>query len=194
MELVFATQNKNKAEEIQQLLPASIQIKTLLEIGCSDDIPETADNLADNAQQKSRYVVAKFGVNCFSDDTGLEIDALNGEPGVYSARYAGDQRDPNDNMDLVLEKMCGVANRSARFRTLISLIIDGVETQFEGVVEGEIMTQKSGKEGFGYDPIFRPIGYDLTFSEMTLADKNKISHRGRAISKLITFLTEKSAV
>jgi XTP/dITP diphosphohydrolase len=192
MELVFATQNKNKAAEIQQLLPASIQVKTLAEIGCTADIPETADNLADNARQKSTYVVAKFGVNCFADDTGLEIDALGGEPGVYSARYAGPQKDSADNMDLVLAKMQGVTNRAARFKTVISLILDGEEIQFEGVAEGNIRTEKSGTAGFGYDPIFEPQGFTCTFSEMTLAEKNKISHRGKAIAKLISFLTSKS--
>lgn len=188
MELVFATQNKNKAAEIQKLMPEGITVKTLGEIGCNDDIPETAPTLAGNARQKSEYVVEKFKVNCFADDTGLEIDALGGEPGVYSARYAGPQKNAEDNMDLVLDKLKGETNRSARFKTVISLIIDGKEIQFEGIAEGEITTSKSGQEGFGYDPIFKPAGKAVTFSEMSMEDKNKISHRGKAVRQLITYL------
>lgn len=188
MELVFATQNQNKANEIQQLVPSGVQVKTLKDIGCHDDIPETAETLEGNATQKSVYVVEKFGVNCFADDTGLEIEALNGEPGVISARYAGPQKKAGDNMALVLKKMAGIENRRAQFRTVISLIIDGAEKQFEGVVSGMITTEKSGTEGFGYDPIFRPEGYDITFSEMSMEEKNRISHRGIAVRKLVAYL------
>ena len=191
MELIFATQNQNKAKEIQALLPDSIHVKTLAEINCSDDIPETSDTLEGNANLKAKYVVDHFNVNCFADDTGLEVEALDGEPGVYSARYAGSQKSANDNMDLLLKKMEGVSNRKAQFRTVISLIIEGKELQFEGVAKGEITTQKSGTEGFGYDPVFRPEGHDQTFSEMTLDEKNKISHRGRAVKKLVDYLKSK---
>lgn len=188
MELIFATQNINKAREIQNLLPDSIKVKTLTDIGCLEDIPETADTLAGNAHQKSTYIAETYGLNCFADDTGLEVDALNGAPGVFSARYAGPQRNSEDNMDLVLANLAGKAKRSARFKTVISLIIKGEEIQFEGCVEGEITVAKSGLAGFGYDPIFKPNGFDKTFSEMTLDEKNQISHRGIAIRKLVDYL------
>ena len=189
MKLVFATQNKHKAEEIQQMLPEEIRVLTLSEINCHDDIPETADTLEGNASLKSIYVVEHFGENCFADDTGLEIDALNGEPGVLSARYAGGEKDPEKNMDFVLSKLADEQNRKARFRTVISLRLDGKEHLFEGIVEGTIRHERSGSEGFGYDPIFQPDGYDITFSEMSLEEKNQISHRGRAVRKLVDFLT-----
>ncbi len=188
MNLVFATQNINKAREIQALLPDEITIQTLADIECFDDIPETSKTLEGNASLKSKYVVDNFEVNCFADDTGLEINELNGEPGVYSARYAGSEKSADLNMNLVLEKLEGKEDRSARFRTVISLIIDGVEYLFEGIVEGVITESKSGKEGFGYDPIFKPNGFDRTFSEMSMEEKNTISHRGKAIQKLIEFL------
>ena len=188
MELIFATQNQNKAKEIQKLLPSSIQVKTLAEIGCLEDIPETASTLEGNAKQKSTYVVEKFNVNCFADDTGLEIETLNGEPGVYSARYAGEQKNSDDNMVLVLGKLEGKSDRRAQFRTVISLVIDGEEKQFEGIAKGDITLSKSGKAGFGYDPIFRPTGYEQTFSEMSMEEKNKISHRGIAVRKLVDYL------
>ncbi len=188
MELIMATQNKNKVKEINALLPASIQVKTLEEIGCLEEIPETQETLEGNAFQKAQFVADKYGVNCFADDTGLEIDALKGEPGVYSARYAGPEKKADDNMNLVLNKLEGVADRKARFRTVIALIIDGVETVFEGIAEGEITKEKSGQEGFGYDPIFRPTGYKETFSELTMKEKNEISHRGRAVKKLVEHL------
>lgn len=191
MELIFATQNRNKAKEIQALLPDHIAVKTLSEIGCHDDIQETAATLEGNAQLKAEYVNTHFNVNCFADDTGLEIEVLNNAPGVYSARYAGEQKDANDNMDLVLAHLRGQTNRKARFRTVIALILDGKTYQFEGIVEGEICVEKSGTAGFGYDPIFKPNGFDQTFSEMSLEEKNKISHRGIAVRKLIQFLTEK---
>ena len=190
MELIMATQNKNKVKEINALLPASIQVKTLEEIGCLEEIPETQETLEGNAFQKAQFVADKYGVNCFADDTGLEIDALKGEPGVYSARYAGPEKKADDNMNLVLNKLEGVADRKARFRTVIALIIDGVETVFEGIAEGEITKEKSGQEGFGYDPIFRPTGYKETFSELTMKEKNEISHRGRAVKKLVEHLSK----
>ncbi len=188
MELIFATQNQNKAKEIQNLLPNSIKVKTLSDIGCMEDIPETSKTLEGNARQKSVYVVEKYKVNCFADDTGLEISALDGAPGVYSARYAGVQKNSNDNMDLVLSKLDGATNRNAQFRTVISVIINGEEEQFEGIAKGVITTEKSGKAGFGYDPIFKPEGYEKTFSEMSMTEKNAISHRGIAVGKLIAYL------
>ena len=190
MKLVFATNNKNKVKEIKQLLDNSIEILSLEDIGCTEDIPETADNIEGNAIQKAEYVFNKYGLNCFADDTGLEIEALNGEPGVYSARYAGEQKNAEDNMNKVLEKLEGINNRTAQFKTVIALIIDGKTKCFEGIAKGEMTTKKSGDEGFGYDPIFKPNGYDITFSEMDLDLKNKISHRARATFKLIDYLKQ----
>ncbi|MDF1672262.1 MAG: non-canonical purine NTP diphosphatase [Vicingaceae bacterium] len=189
MHLVSATNNANKIKEIKQLLPSSIQLLSLQEIKCLKDIPETSPTIKGNAIQKAEYVYKNYGYNCFADDTGLVINALNGEPGVYSARYAGEQKNANDNMNLVLEKLKGIENRDARFITVIALIIDGKTTCFEGIVEGTITLEKSGSEGFGYDPIFKPNGFDITFSEMDLEQKNKISHRGKAISQLSNYLT-----
>jgi len=188
MKLIFATQNQNKIKELNQLMPDNVELLSLTDIGCDDDIPETSPDLKGNASQKSAYVVKKFNVNCFADDTGLEIEALNNEPGVLSARYAGMQKDSNDNMDLVLENLKDKSNRKARFRTVISLVIDGKEYIFEGEVNGEIIKRKCGVDGFGYDPIFKPEGFDITFAEMSLEDKNKISHRGKAVRQLIAFL------
>lgn len=190
MQLVSATNNTNKIKEIKQLLPSSIQLLSLQEIKCLEDIPETSPTIEGNAIQKAEYVYKNYGYNCFADDTGLEIDALNGEPGVYSARYAGEQKNANDNINLVLEKLKGIENRNARFITVITLIIDGKITCFKGVVEGVITQTKSGSEGFGYDPIFKPNGFDITFSEMDLEQKNKISHRGKAVRKLTEYLTK----
>ena len=187
MELVFATNNKHKLEELQAILGNEIKLLSLKDIGCTEDIPEEQPTLEGNARQKSFYVFNKYGYNCFADDTGLEIEALNGEPGVYSARYAGDQKDAGDNMNKVLRKLAKINNRKARFRTVISLVLNGMENQFEGIVEGEILYEKRGDSGFGYDPIFRPTGYKETFAEMNLADKNKISHRGRAVEKLVQY-------
>ncbi|MFC5282416.1 non-canonical purine NTP diphosphatase [Pedobacter alpinus] len=186
-QLVFATNNLNKLEEVQIKVGNSFKLLSLKEIGCFEDIAETGLTLEENATIKSTYVYKNYNISCFADDTGLEIFALNNEPGVYSARYSGD-RDPIKNMDLVLEKLKGIENRSARFRTVISLIIGNKEHLFEGIVNGTIRKEKSGAAGFGYDPIFEPEGYDITFAEMNIADKNKISHRGRAMEKLITFL------
>lgn len=190
MELVFATGNENKVKEIQKVMPEGIVVKSLKDIGCTEDIPETAPDLQGNALQKVRYVVEKYGVNCFSDDTGLEIQALNGEPGVYSARYAGEQKNSEDNMDLVLTKLEGVTNRKAQFRTAVALVLNGEEYLFEGKVEGEIREDRSGGEGFGYDPIFEPENCGRTFAEMTLEEKSKMSHRARAIAKMTHFLSE----
>jgi XTP/dITP diphosphohydrolase len=190
MNLVFATNNIHKAEEIQLIMPDGYKISTLNEIGCVQDIPETADSLEGNAALKSAYVLKYYRMDCFADDTGLEIEALNGEPGIFSARYAGQSKNSDDNMNLVLEKLKGNNNRKARFRTVISLRFQGSEHSFEGIVNGKICTEKSGKEGFGYDPIFQPEGYDCTFSEMSMEEKNRISHRGIAVQKLIDFLAK----
>lgn len=188
MKLVFATNNRHKLEELQAILGNCFELLSLQDIGCYDDIPEEQPTLEGNARQKAYYVYDKFGVNCFADDTGLEIDALNGEPGVYSARYAGEGKSFDDNMNMVLAKMANIDKRNARFRTVISLVINHEEKQFEGTVEGEILTEKRGSAGFGYDPIFQPKGFNLTFAEMDIEAKNKISHRGMAIRKLVQYL------
>lgn len=186
--LVFATNNAHKLEEISQLIPDHYQVRSLNDIGCDVDIPETGITLEANAAQKSFYIWENYAINCFADDTGLEIEALNNEPGVYSARYAGEERSALANMKKVLDLMEHQSNRKARFRTVISLILDGVEHQFEGVVEGTISTQMTGMAGFGYDPIFVPDGFSRSFAEMSSAEKNQVSHRGRAVEKLIRFL------
>ncbi len=188
MKLVFATHNHNKAHEIQALLNDQIELITLDDIQCFEEIPETAVTLEGNAKMKAAYVVEQFNMNCFADDTGLEIDALNNEPGVYSARYAGEERDPEKNMDLVLEKLAHSTNRKARFRTVISLYWQNEFHEFEGIVEGEITTSKSGAKGFGYDPIFKPENNEKTFAEMDLVEKNTMSHRARAFEKMVVFL------
>ncbi|MCQ2217474.1 MAG: non-canonical purine NTP diphosphatase [Paludibacteraceae bacterium] len=189
-DLVFSTNNQHKVEEVQQKLQGLCQIRTLKEFGCTDDIPEDHDTLEGNASQKSHYLFDKYGCNCFSDDTGLEVEALNGEPGVYSARYAGEAKDPEANMNKLLQKLEGNNNRKARFRTVISLIIDGEEHFFEGIVNGKILTKRHGEKGFGYDPIFQPDGYDRSFAELSMDEKNAISHRGRAVEKLFAFLKD----
>ncbi|MBI3134189.1 MAG: non-canonical purine NTP diphosphatase [Bacteroidetes bacterium] len=188
MNLVFATQNRNKAAEIQKMVPAGITVQTLQDIQCNDDIAETGSTLEENALLKARYIYNKFGVNCFADDTGLEVEALQGRPGVLSARYAGESKDAGDNMNLVLEQLLHESNRKARFRTVIALILDGKEHLFEGIVNGYITVSMSGTGGFGYDPIFKPEGFEGTFAEMTADEKNKISHRGLAVNALIGFL------
>ncbi len=188
MKLVFATNNQHKLKEIQHILGDRIELLGLKDIGCDEDIPETCPTLEGNASQKAFYIFNKYGNNCFADDTGLEIEALNGEPGVYSARYAGEEKSAEANMEKVLLGMREIKNRKARFRTVISLVIDGEEILFEGIVNGKIRTDKRGDEGFGYDPIFQPDGYLETFAEMNLNEKNKISHRARAVQKLVTFL------
>lgn len=190
MELVFATNNAHKLEEVQQMVRGRFVLKSLADIGCDDDIPETGVTFQENAQQKTDYLFQKYQVNCFGDDSGLEIDALNGEPGVYSARYSG-SRDMEKNIDLVLEKLQDQENRKARFKTVISLFLNGEQHFFEGTVEGRIIASRTGTEGFGYDPIFIPEGYDQTFAEMSLEEKNKISHRSQAVAKLVGFLNSK---
>ncbi|MCL3780362.1 non-canonical purine NTP diphosphatase [Prolixibacteraceae bacterium JC049] len=188
MKLVFATNNAHKLEELKKMLGTPFELLSLKDIDFLEEIPEDQDTLEGNASQKSHYLYNRATLNCFADDTGLEVEALNNEPGVYSARYAGPQRNAEDNMNMVLEKMAEIKNRNARFRTVISLIIDGEEFQFEGVVEGEILTERQGAEGFGYDPIFKPHGYNQSFAEMDMQQKNAISHRGRAVQKLVEFL------
>ena len=190
MKIVFATNNKHKLEEIKDILGKDFEIVSLAEIGCHEDIPETGLTLEENARQKSTYIVEHYNHDCFADDTGLEVDALNGEPGVHSARYAeGTDHDSEANMRKLLSKMANVKDRTARFRTVISVIINGVEHQFEGRVEGRIATEKHGKEGFGYDPIFIPEGYDKSFAELGEEVKNQISHRARAVKKLAEYLS-----
>jgi len=188
MDLVFATNNEHKLFEIKKIIGDSFNLLSLKDIECYEDIPETGDTLEANASQKARFVYEKYGKNCFADDTGLEIEALNGAPGVYSARYAGEDKDAVKNMEKVLAELKGVENRKARFRTVISLIIDGEEKLFEGIVEGKIIDEKRGDKGFGYDPVFVPDGYDRTFAELELSIKNSISHRARAVEKLAQYL------
>ena len=187
-EIVFATNNFHKLEEIRHAVGKEIKILSLDDIGCFEEIPEDADTIEGNASQKSNYIFQKYGRHCFADDTGLEIEAMDGRPGVYSARYAGPGHDHQKNMDKVLKEMEGVDNRNARFKTVISLILEGKETFFEGIVTGKILTEKKGSKGFGYDPIFQPDGYQASFAEMELSEKNKISHRGRAVRKLLDYL------
>jgi XTP/dITP diphosphohydrolase len=187
--IVFATNNAHKLQELRQMLGDRYEILGLADIGCHEDIPETADFIEGNAQMKARYVKEHYGYDCFSDDTGLEIDALDGEPGVHSARYAGPGHDSEANIDKVLDKMQGVTDRTARFRTAIALLQDNEMHMFEGQVEGIILTERHGTGGFGYDSIFRPIeGDGSTFAQMSPQDKNRISHRGRAVARLIEFL------
>jgi len=188
MKIIFASNNKNKVQEIQNQVLKSIQIVTLEEIGCTEDIAETGTTLEENAIIKANYITEKYGLPCFADDTGLEIDALNGEPGVYSARYAGEDKNADKNMDLVLEKLSNSTNRKAQFKTVIALNINNEQHLFTGIVEGEVRNKKTGTQGFGYDPIFEPENLGKTFAEMTLEEKNKLSHRGRAVEQLIEFL------
>jgi XTP/dITP diphosphohydrolase len=189
MKLVFATNNPNKLSELQALVPQGIEILSLKEINCNEELPETNPTLEGNALQKAQYVYQNYGFNCFADDTGLEIDALGGAPGVYSARYAGEDCNAEDNMKKVLTKLENEDNRNAKFRTVIALIIKGKESLFEGECNGKITKTKSGAEGFGYDPIFTPKGYEITFAEMTKNEKGAISHRGKAVEKLVEFLS-----
>lgn len=189
-QIVFATNNPHKVEEVRNKLNGLFEIHTLSEIGCTDDIPETSDTLQGNAGQKSHYLFDRFHCDCFADDTGLEVEALDGAPGVYSARYAGPAKDSEANIDKLLTELNGKANRRAKFRTVISLILDGEEYLFEGSVSGTILTERHGKQGFGYDPVFQPDGFDRSFAELSMEEKNKISHRGKAIEKLICFLKD----
>ena len=185
MKIIFATGNENKLKELRSVLPDGMELLGLRDVGIHDEIPEDHDTLEENAIQKAQYVLDRTGLTCFADDTGLEVDALNGAPGVYSARYAGEQKNAAANMAKVLEEMAGQTNRSARFRTVIALLGKNIEMTFEGVVEGEILSEPQGTEGFGYDPIFKPDGEERSFAEMPLATKNTMSHRARAFRKLL---------
>ena len=191
MQFVFASNNPNKIKEIQLLLPKEITILSLKDIDCLEEIPETAPTIEGNAILKANYVTEKYGYSCFADDTGLEVEALNGEPGVYSARYAGEQKNADANMNKLLTNLADKENRKAQFKTVICLNLNGNQHVFEGIIKGEIINEKRGSEGFGYDPIFIPNGYDKTFAEMPIAEKSKISHRGLAVEKLVAFLTKK---
>ncbi len=190
MKIVFATNNPNKILEIQSMLPDNIEIISLESIGCLEDIPETSNTIEGNAIQKANYVLEKYGFDCFADDTGLEVQELNNEPGVFSARYAGEQRNANDNMDKLLSNLENKSNRNAQFKTVICLNLKGKQHLFTGIAKGEITKQKSGSGGFGYDPIFRPEGFQETFAEISLELKNEISHRGKATKQLIEFLNQ----
>jgi len=190
MKIIFASHNQNKVKEIQNLLGDEIQLLSLTELGLEEDIPETADTIEGNSLLKAKYIWEKYQMTCFADDTGLEIEALNGEPGVFSARYAGDRKNDDANIDKVLSKLSGHENRNARFKTVITLINEGQEFQFTGIVNGEIGSEKIGQNGFGYDPIFVPEKQGKTFAEMTLNEKNLFSHRARAFQQLVNFITE----
>lgn len=192
MKLVFASNNKNKIQEIQALVPNTIQIVSLEDIGCTEDIPETADTIEGNAILKANYVTEKYGYDCFADDTGLEVEALNGAPGVYSARYAGEQKDANDNMDKLLSELKDKTNRKANFKTVIVLNLNGNQNLFTGIINGKIIEEKIGTNGFGYDPIFVAEGFDKTFAELTMEEKSIISHRGIAVKELILFLQKQN--
>lgn len=188
MKIVFASNNQNKVIEIQQNLPAEFEILTLKDIGCTEDIPETAATIEGNAILKANYVTQHYNQNCFADDTGLEVEALHGAPGVYSARYAGDQRSADDNIDKLLLQLKGETNRKARFKTVMALNLDGVQYLFTGIINGEITEKRTGSMGFGYDSVFKPDGSSLTFAEISLADKASMSHRGKALAQLVEFL------
>lgn len=188
MKIVFASNNKNKIHEIQSMLPESIQIVSLESIGCFEEIPETADTIEGNAILKANYITQKYGLDCFADDTGLEVDSLDGQPGVYSARYAGEQKNADDNMNKLLEQLLDKQNRNAQFKTVIALNLKGKQHLFTGIASGEITLEKMGTGGFGYDPIFKPTGFENTFAELSLEVKNEISHRGKATKALLEFL------
>ena len=192
MKIVFATNNKNKLREIREILGPDFEIVSLSEIGCHEDIPETGDTLEENALQKAQFVCDRYNIGCFADDTGLEVTTLGGAPGVYSARYAGEGRSFEENIDKLLKEMNGAIDRSARFRTVIALIYNGSEYLFEGIVEGEITSERSGSRGFGYDPVFKAKGYDVTFAEISLSEKNMISHRALAVKELLAFLKSRN--
>lgn len=188
MKICFATNNKKKIEEVKSALGSDFTIVSLEEIGCREELPETGDTLNHNAFQKARYVKDHYGVDCFADDTGLEVEALDGAPGVYSGRFAGEPRSDERNVDLLLSKMKDQENRKARFKTVIALILNGEEHAFEGIAEGQIIQERIGTGGFGYDPVFVPNGFKKTFAELTLEEKNSISHRGKAVKALVNFL------
>ncbi len=193
MQLVFATNNPNKLKEVQSLMPTHIKLLNLSDIGCVEDIPENQHTIEGNAIQKAEYLKNKYGYDCFADDTGLEVEVLDGEPGVYSARYAGEQRDADDNMDKLLENLKEHQNRKAQFKTVIALHLNGTLQTFTGICKGEITKTKQGNGGFGYDPIFRANGYEKTFAEISLEEKNQIGHRGKAVKQLVVFLSKQLA-
>lgn len=190
MKLVFATHNQNKFIEVKALLPSHIELLSLTDINCHDDIPETEDTIEGNAILKANFVKDNYGLDCFADDTGLEVTALNGEPGVYSARYAGVTKDPEANMDKLIHKLRGVADRSARFKTAIALSLGLHKNLFLGICEGTILHERRGEKGFGYDPIFLPKGYGQSFAEMSMVTKSEIGHRGKAMRQLIEYLKQ----
>lgn len=190
MQLVFATNNLNKLKEVQSLVPEHIQLLSLKDIGCFEEVPETQLTIEGNAIQKAEYIKTHYGYDCFADDTGLEVEALNGDPGVFSARYAGEQRDANDNMDLLLKSLEEKPNRKAQFKTVIALHLNDQLETFTGICKGEITKSKHGDKGFGYDPIFKAEGYDQTFAEISMEEKNAIGHRGKAIRLLVAFLNQ----
>jgi len=192
MKLVFATNNLNKLKEVQKLIPENITLISLKDIGCFEDVPETQDTIEANAIQKAEYIKTYYGYDCFADDTGLEVEALNGTPGVYSARYAGEQRDANDNMNKLLDNLKDKLNRHAQFKTVIALHLNGKLKTFTGICEGDITLKKHGSEGFGYDPIFKAKHYTKTFAEISLEEKNSIGHRGKAVKKLTSYLQKLS--
>ena len=188
MQLVFATNNLNKLKEVQAIVPTHIKLLSLKDIACTEDIPETQPTIEGNAIQKAEYLKEHYGYDCFADDTGLEVEALNGEPGVYSARYAGPQRNAEDNTNKLLTELSDKPNRNAQFKTVIALHLNGKLHTFTGICKGEITTEKQGEGGFGYDPIFKADVSDKTFAEITLKEKNKIGHRGKAVAQLVDFL------
>ncbi len=193
MEIVFATHNQHKLREVQGLLPTTIKLLSLTDIGCTEEILETAVTLDGNAKIKANYITHTYGYDCFADDTGLEVAVLNGEPGVYSARYAGDHAGAEANMGKLLRNLEGENNREAQFKTVIVLNLNGKQYVFEGICKGEIMSAKQGAEGFGYDPIFKPENFDISFAQMSIEEKGRISHRGRAVSKLVAFFRDSTS-
>lgn len=190
MQLVFATNNLNKLKEVQALIPNTIKLLSLKDIGCFEDVPETQNTIEGNAKQKAEYIKANYNYDCFADDTGLEVTALNGAPGVYSARYAGEQRNAEDNTNKLLTELHNKTDRSAQFKTVIALHLNGQLHHFTGICKGEITTEKHGKKGFGYDPVFKPNHYNKTFAQMDLSVKNSIGHRGKAVNLLVEFLSK----
>jgi XTP/dITP diphosphohydrolase len=190
MKLIFATQNQHKLQEIKLLLPESIELISLADLNFTDDIAETADTLKGNALLKAKYIYKRFAINCFADDSGLEVEALNGAPGVYSARYAGLQKNDADNNQKLLIQLKGKPNRNACFKTVIALVLNGKEYTFDGVIEGTILEEMHGTQGFGYDPLFKPNGYNKTFAQISADEKSKISHRALAVNKLVDFLSQ----
>jgi XTP/dITP diphosphohydrolase len=191
MKIVFATNNPNKILEVQSLLPKNIEIVSLESIGCFEEIPETADTIEENAILKANYITQKYGFNCFADDTGLEVEVLDNEPGVFSARYAGEHKNADDNMNKLLANLKNQSNRKAQFKTVITLNLNGEQFLFTGICQGEITLEKTGNQGFGYDPIFKPEGFSETFAQLSMQQKGKISHRGKATAQLIDFLKNK---